>query len=259
MEKGINEGIFVSPFDGSKQSYLIRRSEHPMCRGIAIFLHGATHHKQQGFDRSVFNGTFGCIQEYFEKNKYTYVCPEYRSDSWMSKVAESDRVHFINNLKTEFKTNNVILVGGSMGGTSCLIFSTRHPEIISGVLAMCPATDMEKLYYEWTEGNQKYLAYGIERAYGGTPLCIKTEYRRRLSIRHIRALKNKPVALIHGDSDILISVEQSRIFVKEAKKKGVKIFYQEIGKGDHDFPIRQFTFVRKALSWLEERILLHTD
>ncbi len=261
MKKEVEEITFVSHFDGSKQRYLIRKSEYFACNGIAIYLHGATNHQQQGFDRNIFNGTFGHIQEYFEKNKYTYVCPEYRADSWMNKAAELDMVQLISNLKTEFKTNRIILMGGSMGGTSCLIFTTRHPELVSGVLAMCPATDMEKLYYEWVGGdqNQKHLAYGIELAYGGPPESIKIEYTGRSSIKHINALKNNPIAIIHGDSDQVIPVEHSRKFVKESEKKGVKIFYQEIRNGNHDSPVMQFSFIKKALLWLEKCILFHAD
>jgi len=259
MKKTVNEVIFVSPFDGLKQSYLIKKPKSSIYHGIAICLHGATNHQCQGMDRNIFNGTFGHIQDYFEKNNYVYVCPEYRGDSWMNNAAESDIFYLINRLKSEFKTGNVILMGGSMGGTSALIFSTRHPDIVSGVFAMCPATDMEKLYYQWIFGNQKHLAYGIEIAYGGTPEHKKIEYAKRSSIKHIKKLKNKPVAIIHGNSDNLISVEHSRSFVKKAEKTGIKIFYQEIEHGDHDSPVKQFSFIEKALLWIEKGISFCAD
>jgi len=259
MKKTVNEVIFVSPFDGLKQSYLIKKPKSSIYHGIAICLHGATNHQCQGMDRNIFNGTFGHIQDYFEKNNYVYVCPEYRGDSWMNNAAESDIFYLINRLKSEFKTGNVILMGGSMGGTSALIFSTRHPDIVSGVFAMCPATDMEKLYYQWIFGNQKHLAYGIEVAYGGGPEHKKIEYTKHSSIRHIKKLKNKPVAIIHGNSDNLISVEHSRDFVNKAEKTGIKIFYQEIENGDHDSPVKRFSFIEKALLWLEGCISFCAD
>ncbi len=259
MKKTVNEVIFASPFDGLKQSYLIKNPQSSIYHGIAICLHGATNHQCQGMDRNIFNGTFGHIQDYFEKNNYVYVCPEYRGDSWMNNAAEVDMLYLINRLKSEFKTNNVILMGGSMGGTSALIFSTRYPDIVSGVFAMCPATDMEKLYYQWIFSNQKHLAYGIEDAYGGDPEHKKIEYLKRSSIRHIGKLKNKPVAIIHGNSDNLISVEHSRDFVNKAEKIGIKIFYQEIENGDHDSPVKQFSFIEKALLWLERCISFCAD
>lgn len=181
-----------------------------------------------------------------QKN-YVYVCPEYRGDSWMNEAAESDIVQLIILLKENFKTKRFYIIGGSMGGTSCLIFSTRHPKLISGVLAMCPATDMEKLYSQWSKGIYKNLAYGIELAYGGNPSTRKDEYKARSSIKHIEKLKNKPVAIIHSDNDALISVEHSRLFVKEARKKKVKIFYYEIKDGDHDSPVKDFPILKKAL------------
>ncbi|HQL65658.1 MAG TPA: hypothetical protein PLS78_07365, partial [bacterium] len=89
MEKGVEEVIFVSPFDGLTQSYLIKKPQGSICYCIAICLHGATNHQHQGMDRNIFNGTFGYIQDYFQKNNYVYVCPEYRGDSWMNNAAEA--------------------------------------------------------------------------------------------------------------------------------------------------------------------------
>lgn len=238
---------FVSDFDKTSQPYLIMKPENPIPDGIVIYLHGATNHMEQGFNTTIFNGTFSRLQNLLYKKNYIYVCPEYRGDSWMNEAAESDIVQLVNILKKNFKTQKVYIMGGSMGGTSSLIFSTRHPELVSGVLAMCPATDMERLYNDWSKDNYKNLAYGIEIAYGGKPLTRENEYKNRSSIKHIEKLKNKPVAIIHGDKDALISVEHSRLFVKEAKKKNVKIFYYEIKNGDHDSPVKDFAILKTAL------------
>ena len=252
MHAEIEKLKFVSEFDGTDQECLFRGSWKFPARGIVVYLHGATNHMQQGFNREIFNGIFAKIQDFLYAENFVYACPEYRGDSWMNPAAEHDTRQLTGLLKKEFKTERVYIMGGSMGGTSSLIFASRNPDSINGVLALCPATDMEKLYYEWINGNQnqKQLAYGIEIAYGGNPEQSRKEYMERSSIRHMKALKNIPIAIIHGDSDKLISVEHSRYFVRNAVKEKISIFYHEIENGDHDSPVKDFHPVEKAMNFL---------
>ncbi len=153
-------------------------------------------------------------------------------------------------LKKEFETEKVFMAGGSMGGTSSLIFSAKNPDLISGILALCPATDMRKLYYQWRASAKDFLAGTIEFAYGGTPETIPEEYEKRSVINYVEVLHSKPVAITHGDADNLIDVEHSRSFVIKASDCGVKVFYHEIKDGDHDSPVKDFGVVERPLLWL---------
>ncbi|MCX7705620.1 MAG: prolyl oligopeptidase family serine peptidase [bacterium] len=121
---------------------------------------------------------------------------------------------------------------------------------ISAVLAPCPATDMRKLYYQWVNMGKDVLAKTIENAYGGTPEMMPHEYRKRSAIYHVKKFHSIPVAIIHGDADMLIPVEHSRTFVKRASKFGIKPLYCEIKDGDHDSPVRDFKIIEKTLLWL---------
>ena len=246
----VEEITFVSDFDNSQQKYLIQKPRTSLCNGIFVYLHGATNHMEQGFNKDIFDGTFGKLQEFFYKYHYVYVCPEYRGDSWMNEPAESDILFIINSLRRCYQTERVFLMGGSMGGTAALIFSTRHPQLISGVCALCPATNMIALYHRWVHTEYDFLAKGIEIAYQGSPDKRPEEYRKRSSIYFVGTVKTKPVAIIHGDDDKLISVEHSRNFVKESIRQGVRIFYQEIRYGDHDSPVN-WALIEKVLLWFE--------
>ena len=251
MFENIEQITFVSGFDGTEQTYLIRKPASFQYQGIVIFLHGATNHQEQGLNRQIFNGTFGKLQDYFMGKNYVYVCPEYRGDSWMNQEAEYDLRFLIEQLTKDFRTSRVLLMGGSMGGTSSLIFATRNPHLVSSCLALCPATDMKKLYYFWHGTERDFLAKTIEIAYGGTPEKRSEQYKERSGIYFVEKLRSMPVAIIHGDMDMVIPVEHSREFVEKAKQTGVRIFYQEIKGGDHDSPIMDFAIVKKAIDWLE--------
>jgi len=251
MPEKVEQIMFVSDFDGTEQTYLIQKPASSQYSGIVIFLHGATNHQQQGFNREIFNGTIGkLIDDVMEKN-YIYVCPEYRGDSWMNQAAEHDLVFIIEQLVKNFRTSKILLMGGSMGGTSSLMFSTRNPQLVSSCLALCPATEMKELYYYWHGTERDFLAKTIENAYGGTPEKNAAQYKERSSIYLVEKLCSMPVAIIHGDSDIVIPVEHSRRFIEKSRKAGVKIYYHEIKDGNHDSPIMDFAIVKKAIDWLE--------
>lgn len=241
---------FISEFDRTSQKYLIMKSKEIPARGIVIFLHGATHHCQQGFDSLIFNGSFARIKNFLYQRNYVYVSPEYRGDSWMNQAAEYDLRQLIGILNSDFRTDRTFVIGGSMGGTASLIFSCRNNHLVSGVLALCPATDMKKLYFQWAGTGRDFLARTIESAYGGTPETNPYEYEKRSVINHIECFRGKNVAIIHGTADDLIPVSHSRNFVRKAINSGIRIFYQEIKNGDHDSPIKDYTIVEKALLWL---------
>ncbi|MCM8816715.1 MAG: S9 family peptidase [Candidatus Omnitrophica bacterium] len=246
----IEELKFVSEFDRSIQECLIMKSRSIPASGIVIYLHGATNHKEQGFNREIFNGTFGRLQDFLHDKNFVYVCPEYRGDSWMNHAAECDIKQLTGMLKREFRTEKMFIMGGSMGGTSALIFTTRNPDLVSGVLALCPATDMKKLYYQWVGTERDFLAKTIEVAYGGSPEKNPEEYIKRSAIHQIEKFRSIPTAIVHGDADMLISVEHSRLLINKALVRGIKLLYHEIKAGDHDSPIRDFEIVEKALLWL---------
>ncbi|MCM8828449.1 MAG: prolyl oligopeptidase family serine peptidase [Candidatus Omnitrophica bacterium] len=248
-EKIINVS-FISTFDRTRQTYLMQKPINSKCCGIFIYLHGATNHQEQGFDREIFNGTFARLQDFLYESNYVYVCPEYRGDSWMNEPAESDMKQLIGFLKEKFNTVNIFIAGGSMGGTGSLIFTARNTHLVSGVLALCPATDITELYFSWSNPDKDFLARTIESAYEGDPEKVPDEYRRRSAIYLVERFHSIPLAIIHGDADMLIPVEHSRSFVKKAIDCGIRIFYREIKGGDHDSPVKDFNLIKEALIWI---------
>ncbi|MCM8788534.1 MAG: alpha/beta hydrolase-fold protein, partial [Candidatus Omnitrophica bacterium] len=157
MSEEIIDVSFNSTFDGTRQTYLMQKPRNSKCAGIFIYLHGATKHQEQGFNREIFNGTFARLRDFLYKKNYVYVCPEYRGDSWMNEPAEQDLKQIIVSLKEKFNTGNTYIMGGSMGGTGSLIFAARNSQLVSGVLALCPATDMTELYCSRINSDKDFL------------------------------------------------------------------------------------------------------
>lgn len=143
---GIVERRFVSSWDGSVQSFL-EKDFGADASGLALVcLHGAIAHQDQGMTAGIYENAFGRWAEELKQRKALYVCPEYRGGSWMGPAAESDLREILRGMRSSGFQGKLLLADGSMGGTSALIFASRFPEEIDGVLALCPATDTAAMF-----------------------------------------------------------------------------------------------------------------
>jgi dipeptidyl aminopeptidase/acylaminoacyl peptidase len=235
------ERQFTSSFDGSGQTFLICQPPGP-ARGVLVYLHGAGAHQDQGVAEETYLDSFTFIRRWAAARGWAYVCPEYRGTSWMNQAAEADVVQILDMAQDWPPGVRPLLMGGSMGGTSALIFASRHPGRLAGVLALCPATDMVQRYHAGM------LAQGIRDAYGGTPHEKPAMYAERSSIHHVAALAGLPVCLIHADKDVVIDVSHSRSMARALERQGSRVLYVEI-PGGHDAPITP-QLVGRGLDWL---------
>ncbi|MBI5726096.1 MAG: alpha/beta fold hydrolase [Planctomycetes bacterium] len=238
----IREEQFVSPADQSIQTYLIAESPNaslpvPL---LAFYLHGGLNHQEQGMTAGIYNNFFGRAWNELAKRRAVYVCPEYRGNSWMGPAAEADILHIIRSLRKRCCPQKVVLMGGSMGGTSALIFASRHPAKLDAAMALCPATDMAELFRDLAVSENpdlRKLADDWSQSYGGTPEQAPAVYRERSSRYNADKLAGLPLVIVHGSADSVISVRHSRLLVEELKKRYARLLYHEIDGGDHDSPV----------------------
>jgi pimeloyl-ACP methyl ester carboxylesterase len=125
-----------------------------------------------------------------------------------------------------------------MGGTSNLIYAVLHPEDVSAVVALGAATDLAE-YYSWcleqSLQTAQHIANAIKEAYGGDPLSQKVLFQQHSALQNISRL-SMPIYLAHGESDILMPVEQARNLAQAMQTQ--KYFcYHEISGGNHDSPL----------------------
>lgn len=236
------KGQFVSSVDQTTQTYLLDLPEG-VAAGLLVYLHGATNHQEQGMTEGIYHDSFGFLRRWVRAHSWAYLCPEYRGDSWMNAAAEGDLDWLIEDVCRRAGTHEVLLMGGSMGGTAALIYACRHPRQLAGVLALCPATDMVDRH------KLAPLRAGIEAAYGGDPQTRPVVYQERSSIHHAAALASLPVFIAHGQADQTIPVRHSRDMTAELERLGGSVRYVEIPGGDHDAPARP-TYIAQGLAWL---------
>jgi pimeloyl-ACP methyl ester carboxylesterase len=157
----------------------------------------------------------------------------------MGPLGESGLADLIGLLRGRWPGRPVYLCGGSMGGSSALVFAVRRPELIDGVAAFCPASDIEA-YYAYAGGSPdptlRNIAAAIRLHYGAGGGRLEDQLRPRSALRHADRL-TMPVYLSHGTADALIPCAATKGLAERLEQLGRRVTYVEIEGGDHDSPI----------------------
>jgi dipeptidyl aminopeptidase/acylaminoacyl peptidase len=238
---------FTSAHDGTEQTYLLDMPPQLPAAGLMVYLHGATGHQDQGMTAETFCDSFGFMRRWAARHGWAYACPEYRGDSWMNAAAEADITQLAGILRLRAAAPVSILLGGSMGGTSAMIYAARRQGVFDGVLSFCPATDMAELH------ELSFLRDNISAAYGGDPRRKAEEYAARSTCLHAESLAQTPLYIVHGDVDAVLPVSQVRRLVEGLKRLHATYQYVEIAGGGHDAPLRP-QYIQQGLEWLIGRI-----
>ena len=175
--------------------------------------------------------------------------PNLRGNAWMNPFALWDLQSLIRHLREERGVNRFLLVSGSMGGTGSLIYACLNPSDITGVVAVCPATDIHQ-YWQWCNSQpDNARLQPIERAiYKG---YAHTPYEMTLHAVLPQAHQlTMPVYIAHGDDDRIIPVEQSRQLAAVLKDK-LDFKYVEQPGGHHDSPL---SLMPEGLDWVMGQI-----
>ena len=231
------ERFFTSKVDGFEDRYIVEYAAGKTPGPLVAYLHAGLSHAEQGFCEDS-EWCFGALRDEVIRRGGVYLAPEYRGNSWMGAPAEADLAALLVELKLSHKTSKVILAGTSMGGTSALIFASHHADIIAGVIALCPVTDMKKLYRAMDRNEDlmsRHLVKSIVRSYGGTPDANPGEYVHRSSVRQAARLK-MPVVIRHGDADRIVPISHSTSLVEKLRIQGTRVRLDVIEGGDHTAP-----------------------
>jgi dipeptidyl aminopeptidase/acylaminoacyl peptidase len=188
----------------------------------------------------IYGNAFGRLAQWMSERNAVYLCPEYRGNSWMSPAAEEDVREIFRIASDRFQPSRSLLVGGSMGGTSALIFAALNPGIVDGILAFCPATDMVTMY-------SKFPGHFVE-SYGGTPDEKPDVYHERSVRFHATNFALQRLAILHGTDDATMPVQDVRDLVAVLHASHAPVRYSEIKGGNHDAPL--FDDFIPHLDWL---------
>ena len=170
----------------------------------------------------------------------------------MSAVAEQGVADLIGVLRARWPGHPVYLCGGSMGGSSTLIFALRRPELIAGALALCPVADVESFYASCRADDSEVtrnIASAIEIHYTAGERVLADELRARSAVRNAERL-TMPLYIAHGDADPLVPVGPVRELVARLRELGRPARYVELADGGHDTPVIEVDW-HGALDFIE--------
>lgn len=154
-----------------------------------------------------------------------FVSPDYRAaTSWMGPAAEADLLQILETLQSQFRLRNIIVAGGSMGGTSALAFAALHPDKVHGVVALNGTANM--IEYEMFQD-------AIQASYGGTKQEKPDVYRSR-SAEFFPERLTMPVAATTGGLDTLVPPHSVQRLIAELQTQRRPAHIIHRPNGGHD-------------------------
>jgi len=233
---------FKADVDGSPQHYveMLPKDFQPSkpC-DVLIALHG------HGSDRWQYikaeRDECKAARDFAARHAMIMVSPDYRAaTSWMGPQAEADLVQIIALLHSKYRIRKVFLAGGSMGGTSVLIFSALHPELVNGISSQNGTANM--LDYQNFQD-------AIAASYGGNRQQRPEEYRKR-SPELVPEKFTMPVAFTVGGKDTSVPPDSARRLaerLRAMKRKVLLIDRKETGHGtNYEDTTQALEFMLKA-------------
>lgn len=219
----VQDVTFVAKCDGTTQHYVLMLPdgfEPKRPHDVLIALHG------HGSDRWQFakdpRDECRVARDVAAEHGMIFISPDYRAKtSWMGPKAEADTVQIIDDIKHRYSIGRVLICGGSMGGTACLTFAARHPELIDGVASMNGTANL--LEYENFQD-------AIQDSFGGTKAESPLEYKNR-SAEYWPERLSMPVGITAGGKDKSVppqSVLRLANVLKQLKRE-VLVIYREDG------------------------------
>ena len=221
----ISEVAFVAAVDRSEQKYVVLTSDgfrNSKVKTLIVALHG------HGADRWQYirepRDECRATRDVALKHGMLLVAPDYRArTSWMGPAAEADLKQIIEDLKRQHSIERTLVTGGSMGGTSALIFAALHPELVQGVVSMNGTANMIE-YDQFQDA--------IAASYGGSKDEVASEYRKRSAELHADRLA-MPIAVTTGGKDTIVPPTSTLKLMEQLQAMSHPVFVKHQPDGGH--------------------------
>lgn len=218
--------VFKSLLDGTEQRYVVvlppaYRANNAHDLVIALHGHGSDRWQFVKDNRGECRGARDAAAEH----QMIFVSPDYRAKtSWMGPAAEADMLQMLDDLHGRYRIRDVIVSGGSMGGTSALAFAALHPECVDGVVSLNGTANLVE-YPNFREA--------IAESYGGSKVDKPEVYRQR-SAEFFPDRLTMPVATTTGGKDTLVPPDSVLRLMEALKKQGSPALSLHRPDGGHD-------------------------
>lgn len=247
------EMSFKAGSDGTEQRYVVRLPQQfdiarPHDLLIALHGHGSDRHQYANDSRAECRA----VRDTAAKHEMIFVSPDYRGNSWMGPAAESDVVQLIGELKKKYQVRKVILVGASMGGTSVLIFTALHRDLVDGVSSQNGIASLMDY-----DNSFAGISEAIKTSYGGSAGETLAQFRarnpaefRKRSPLFTPGKFTMPVAITVGEKDTVVPPKTTMALAEAIKKTNPDVLLIVRNDGGHS---TSYDDTASALEFVIER------
>jgi dipeptidyl aminopeptidase/acylaminoacyl peptidase len=144
------------------------------------------------------------------------------------------------------------IVGSSAGGFTALGAIAARPELFAAAIVAYPVTDLADL----AERSHRFEQHYTDSLVGPLP-AARSLYDQRSPLNFAGQLTGTPLLVLHGDSDPVVPVEQSRAFVERCLAAGGNVEFVVYEGEGHGFrrPENQLDEYRRMQSFLATHVL----
>ena len=162
-----------------------------------------------------FRGSAGYGEAWFQKNGF---------QSWRTAIGDVDDGARWLVAQGIAAPDKLAIVGWSYGGYAALQAAATEPGLYKAAIAIAPVADLDQLRNE----SRQYSNFPIvDRQIGSGPHVAEGS-----PARHADAIK-APVLMFHGDMDLNVKVDQSRLMAARLRGAGKKVEFVEFKGLDH--------------------------
>lgn len=113
---------------------------------------------------------------------------------------------------------HTVVMGSSAGGFTALGAVAADPTCFAAAVVLYPVTDLADL----AERSHRFERHYTDSLVGPLPEALQ-RYRERSPILHTDDLTTTPLLVLHGDTDAVVPVQQSRVFAQRVATSGGRV------------------------------------
>lgn len=234
-------------YEGIKDYCLVEKGE---TNNYIVVLHGHGGHADELYTQKKY--AFKYWYPPIKKHKLGIICFETQGNGWMNEDVAYSMNKMLTYLKKEYNINKTIIAGGSMGGTSTLIYTLYYPKDANAIIANCAACNMTDYYHAIDKDNEikvlNDIRDTIKDRYKGTPETSPM-YKKSNANEHTEVF-TMPIYVCHGNADELIPFEYSKVLIDKMKGKP-NFNYIIVEGGNHVSPEYE---VATQLDWICKKL-----
>lgn len=180
---------------------------------MAIIFHGFTANRNTSLLKEITNSLRdeNIASVRFDFNGYGDSDGKFENMTVLNEIEDANAI--LNYVKTDPHVRNIYLVGHSQGGVVASMLAGLYPDLIKKVVLLAPAATLKS---DALKGNTQGVTYNPDHIPDRLPfkdLTLGGFYLRiaqQLPIYEVSAQFTKPVCLIHGTDDTVVSPNASK-------------------------------------------------